>query len=257
MKIAVIGAGAMGGAFIDGLLASRAVEASDIVVANPTEGKLLRFAEKGVRVTTSNVVAAKAVDIVVVAVKPWLVESVMQEIAPAIAGRKVILVSFAAGGPLPTSPRGGGEGPGVITVIPNIAIAQRQSMTFIAGGDVPEDDVCVVKTLFDQLGQTRLVNEKQLRAGTILASCGIAYAMRYIRAAAEGGVEIGFRADEAKDIVLQTVKGAVELLQATGEHPEQAIDRVTTPGGITIRGLNAMEQAGFTKAVIEGLKIRS
>ena len=107
----------------------------------------------------------------------------------------------------------------------------------------------------NRLGQTRVVGEKQLRAGTLLASCGIAYAMRYIRAASEGGVEIGFRADDAKDIVLQTVKGAVALLQATGEHPEQAIDRVTTPGGITIRGLNAMEQAGFTKAVVEGLKI--
>ena len=181
----------------------------------------------------------------VLAVKPWLVEQVRREIEPAVAGRRVILVSFAAGVSLP----------GVITVIPNIAIALRQSMTFIASADVPEADVRVVQTLFDRLGQTRVVGEKQLRAGTLLASCGIAYAMRYIRAASEGGVEIGFRADEAKDIVLQTVKGAVALLQATGEHPEQAIDRVTTPGGITIRGLNAMEQAGFTKAVVEGLKI--
>ena len=251
MKIAIIGAGAMGGAFADGLLLCDGTDvpgigsAADIVVANPTEGKLARFKEKGARVSTSNTEAAREADLVVLAVKPWLVEQVRREIEPAIAGRRVILVSFAAGVSLP----------GVITVIPNIAIALRQSMTFIASADVPEADVRVVQTLFDRLGQTRVVGEKQLRAGTLLASCGIAYAMRYIRAASEGGVEIGFRADEAKDIVLQTVKGAVALLQATGEHPEQAIDRVTTPGGITIRGLNAMEQAGFTKAVVEGLKI--
>ena len=96
--------------------------------------------------------------------------------------------------------------------------------------------------------------ERLLPAATTLASCGIAYAMRYVRAAAEGGVELGFRADEATGIVLQTVRGAVELLQAGGEHPEAAIDRVTTPGGVTIRGLNEMEHAGFTSAVIRGLK---
>ena len=99
-----------------------------------------------------------------------------------------------------------------------------------------------------------ITDEKPLAAGTTLASCGIAYAMRYVRAASEGGVEIGFKADDAKNIVLQTIKGAVELLQATGEHPEAAIDKVTTPGGVTIRGLNEMEHAGFTSAVIRGLK---
>ena len=78
--------------------------------------------------------------------------------------------------------------------------------------------------------------------------------MRYIRASVEGGVEIGFKAKDAEQIVLQTVKGAVELLQATGEHPEAAIDKVTTPGGVTIRGLNEMEHAGFTSAVVRGLK---
>jgi pyrroline-5-carboxylate reductase len=78
--------------------------------------------------------------------------------------------------------------------------------------------------------------------------------MRYVRAASEGGVELGFKAADAQRIVMQTMKGAVELLQASGMHPEAAIDLVTTPGGVTIRGLNAMEEAGFTHAVIHGLK---
>ena len=104
------------------------------------------------------------------------------------------------------------------------------------------------------MGQTIITEERLLGAGTTLASCGIAYAMRYVRAASEGGVELGFKADQAKDIVLQTMKGAVALLQASGLHPEAAIDLVTTPGGLTIKGLNEMEHAGFTSAVIRGLK---
>ena len=104
------------------------------------------------------------------------------------------------------------------------------------------------------MGRCLVTEERLLPAATRLASCGIAYALRYVRAASEGGVELGFKADAAKDIVLQTVRGAVELLQASGEHPEAAIDKVTTPGGMTIRGLNAMEHAGFTSAVIKGLK---
>ena len=99
-----------------------------------------------------------------------------------------------------------------------------------------------------------VTEERLLGAGMTLASCGIAYAMRYVRAAAEGGVELGFKADVAKDIVLQTLKGAVDLLQANGNHPEAEIDKVCTPDGLTIRGLNEMEHAGFTSAVIRGLK---
>ena len=99
-----------------------------------------------------------------------------------------------------------------------------------------------------------LVDERLINAGMALSSCGIAYVMRYIRAATEGGVELGFKAADALGIVLQTVRGAVELLQAGGGHPEAEIDKVTTPGGVTIRGLNAMEHAGFTSAVIRGLK---
>jgi pyrroline-5-carboxylate reductase len=112
----------------------------------------------------------------------------------------------------------------------------------------------MVKTVFDAMGQSAVIEERQMTAATALCSCGIAFAMRYVRAATEGGVELGIYAHQAKDYVLQTLRGAVELLEATGNHPEAEIDRVTTPGGITIRGLNAMEAHGFTNAVIQGLK---
>jgi pyrroline-5-carboxylate reductase len=108
--------------------------------------------------------------------------------------------------------------------------------------------------IYNEMGDTLITDEQHLAAGTTLASCGIAYAMRYIRAASEGGVELGFKADDAKKIVLQTLRGAVELLAETGLHPEAAIDLVTTPDGVSIRGLNEMEHAGFTSAVIRGLK---
>jgi pyrroline-5-carboxylate reductase len=140
-------------------------------------------------------------------------------------------------------------------VIPNIAIAQLQSMTFIVPSVATETQHTEqVVALFDSMGKTIITDEQHLAAGTTLASCGIAYAMRYVRAASEGGVELGFKADDAKQIVMQTMKGAVELLQATGLHPEAAIDLVTTPGGVTIKGLNEMEHAGFTSSVIRGLK---
>ena len=128
-------------------------------------------------------------------------------------------------------------------------------MTFIVPcSAVAKHHTELVEKIFGEMGNTLITDEQHLAAGTTLASCGIAYAMRYIRAASEGGVELGFKADDAKAIVMQTMKGAVELLEASGMHPEAAIDLVTTPGGVTIKGLNEMEHAGFTSAVIRGLK---
>jgi pyrroline-5-carboxylate reductase len=127
-------------------------------------------------------------------------------------------------------------------------------MTFLVPVTTTKSETDIIHQLFEEVGHCLLTEERLLAAGTTLASCGIAYAMRYVRASVEGGVEIGFRASDALQIVLQTVKGAVSLLQATGHHPETEIDKVTTPGGVTIKGLNEMENAGFTSAVIRGLK---
>ena len=114
--------------------------------------------------------------------------------------------------------------------------------------------IAAVSEIFSRMGKVMVVEERLMGAGTALASCGIAYVMRYVRAATEGGVELGMYARDAQRIVEQTLQGAVALLRANQSHPEQEIDKVTTPGGITIRGLNAMEQAGFTNSVIQGLK---
>lgn len=258
MKISVIGAGAMGGAIVEGLLKTNTYLPTDITVSDPYQPILDHFAEKGASVTTDNNLAVKGADIVMVVVKPWLVANVLSNIKNSLDYNRQLLVLVAAGIHSESiielmAKDGEGTLPFFLT-IPNIAIAELQSMTFIVPIGATTTQTATVKGIFDELGDTIITEERLLPAGTTLASCGIAYAMRYVRAAVEGGVELGFKAKDAEKIVLQTVKGAVELLQATGEHPESAIDKVTTPGGVTIRGLNEMEHAGFTSAVIRGLK---
>ncbi len=258
MKISVIGAGAMGGSFVEGLLKSEIFKASDITVADPYQPTLDHFAQKGASVTSDNKIAAEDADIVAVVVKPWLVESIIKEIKDVLDYKHQQLIIVAAGVKSEQIKEWLDNGdsiiPSLFLVIPNIAIAQKASMTFIVPIGASEGETKCVTDIFDELGGSIVTEERLLAAGTTLASCGIAYAMRYIRASTEGGVELGFKAKDAEKIVLQTVKGAVELLQATGEHPESAIDKVTTPGGVTIKGLNEMEHSGFTSAVIRGLK---
>ena len=256
MKIAVIGAGAMGGATVEGLIKGQQFNNEDITVSDPSQFVVEKFTKMGVCVTTDNKLAADSADIVCVVVKPWLVEQVLKDIKPELDAKKQILIVIAAGVSSANIKEWlGNNCPPLFLVIPNIAIAEMASMTFIVPcGTVAQHHIDTVEAIFNEMGNTLITDEKHLAAGTTLASCGIAYAMRYIRAASEGGVELGFKADDAKKIVMQTMKGAVELLEASGMHPEAAIDLVTTPGGVTIKGLNEMEHAGFTSAVIRGLK---
>lgn len=140
----------------------------------------------------------------------------------------------------------------VFRVIPNTAIRLGKSATFIAGP--AEGESCrEVESIFRRSGKTFLVAEKDMAAVTALSSCGIAYFLRFIRAAAEGAVELGLRPGFAAEVAAATAEGAAALI-ADGGHPEAEIDKVTTPGGITIKGLNALEANGFTAAVIAALK---
>ena len=245
----------MGGATVECLIKGQQFKNEDITVSDPSQAVVDKFAKMGVSVTTDNKLAAQSADIVCIVVKPWLVEKVLTDIKSELDPKKQILIVIAAGVPSESIKGWLGEKcPPLFLVIPNIAIAEMASMTFVVPVGATEEDTQKIISIFDEMGNTLITNEQHLASGTTLASCGIAYAMRYIRAAAEGGVELGFKADDAKKIVMQTMKGAVELLEASGLHPEAAIDLVTTPGGLTIKGLNEMEHAGFTSAVIRGLK---
>ncbi len=259
MKISIIGAGNMGGAIACGLAASERFGTGDLLCANPSKGKLeaLHRQYRIIGTTTNNIVAALEADIIILAVKPWLAEKVLQEISDVFSPARQMLVSVVAGVSIDQLAEWTGhreEEPAVFRVIPNTAACVGKSMTFLSAAHADEEQIETVKALFDTVGSTMVVDEKMLETGMILASCGIAFALRYIRAAAEGGVELGCRASQATEIVAQTLIGAGELLLRNGTHPEQEIDRVTTAGGITIRGLNEMEHAGFTSAVIRGLK---
>ena len=241
----------MGGATVEGMIKADYFDNDSILVSDPSEAVTKKFSEQGIRTTTDNAQAAKEADVVMVFVKPWLVETVLKGIKDSLNPDKQILIVIAAG----VKSESIKEWLGEYCPIPNIAIAQLSSMTFLVQcGAVSQRQTEQVKAIFDAMGNTLFTDEAHLAAGTTLASCGIAYAMRYVRAASEGGVELGFKADQAKEIVMQTMLGAVKLLEASGLHPEAAIDLVTTPGGVTIKGLNEMEHAGFTSAVIRGLK---
>ncbi len=252
MKIAIIGAGNMGGATALGL--AGALSDARITVTAKHAATLEKFAARGLQTSLDNVAAAADADVVILGVKPWLAQGVLAELKPVLAGK--VLVSFVAGVPaaeMRTWLEGSGV-KGVYAVIPNLAIEVGESMSFIHEISGTPETLATVQGLFDAVGRTAVVDEKRLNAGMMLASCGTAFALRYVRASAEGGVELGLYPQEALDAALQTVKGAAALLAARGSHPEAEIDRVTTPGGITIKGLNAMEEAGFSAAVIAGLK---
>ena len=261
MKLAIIGTGNMGGAIARGLIASASWQASDLICTAKTDAGLsrIRTTLPGVQATQDNKQAASGADIILLAVKPWLISEVIEEILPVLNLSRQLIISVAAGislwelerlmaSPESTVP------PVLFRAIPNTAVEVLNGVTFICAQNATEKQTTLVHDLFAALGYTVVTDEQHLAAGTSLASCGIAFAMRYIRAAMEGGVELGFRPEEAARIVEHTVHGAASLLLQSGMHPEAAIDKVTTAGGITIKGLNAMERSGFTAAVIDGLK---
>lgn len=255
MKLTVIGAGNMGGALIHGWAKSGKIE--NITISDKNEQLLASFKQKypELNTTTDNVDAVKGADIVVLVVKPWLMPTVLDELKDVLDLDRQVIVSDAANFTTDKLQETLGRQGQYFYVIPNIAAEYNASMTFVAkGADSTDENLAQVKALYDLCGDTTVVAEHLVAAGMMMASCGIAYVMRYIRAQMEGGVEMGFYPNQAKQIALQTMQGAVSLLQETGWHPEEAIDKVTTPGGITIKGLNELDHAGFNSAVIRSLK---
>ncbi len=256
MKITIIGAGNMGGAIARGLAKGSFFAEDEITCTAKSTATLekLRTTNPAMNLTTDNRKAVEGADIVVFAVKPWLMKEVISQLKPNLApDNGQIYISVAAGIPC-NDLEELIESYNVVRVIPNTAIEIGKSMTFITASDLNLPAINLANNIFAELGTTMTIPESQLAACTALASCGIAFAMRYLQASAQGGVEIGIKAADAQKIVGHTMIGAAKLLLAKNAHPATEIDKVTTPGGITIRGLNEMEHAGFTSAVIRGLK---
>ncbi len=255
MRVAVIGAGNMGGALVRGWAKSGELESISVADKCVETLEKLRGECPSLVVTTDNREAARGMDIVVVAVKPWLMPTVLRELRDVVDCGSQTLVSDAANFTTDKVEEALGREGQYLYVIPNIAAEMGEGMSFVAAGrGARAESVEAVRSLYALVGDTMVVPESLVGAGMMMASCGLAYVMRYVRAQMEGGCEMGFTPDQAKRIALQTMQGTVSLLRETGWHPEVAIDKVTTPGGVTIKGLNELDHAGFSSAVIRSLK---
>lgn len=258
MKLTFIGAGNIGGAAAIGLARSSAVPAGDIVVTALHEKSLKRFAKYGISTSLDNIDAVKGADIVFFAVKPWQMEAVAAQTKYALDYDRQLIVSIAPGVSADNLKKWfekAGTKPSIAYVIPNTAIEIGESMTFISPVTASDGQAALLKKLFDKVGKALVVPLNRMVAGTCVASCGIAYAMRYISASEKGARTLGLAENDIQKVVCQTVVGASELIRTNNSDPEKEIDKVTTPNGMTIKGLNAMEDAGFSAAVQKGLTV--
>ena len=254
MKVAIIGAGNMGGAIARGMAQGSLIRPVDITVSNPSEGKLRAIMEFNpqIKTTCNNQEAINEADLIILAVKPWFIKEVIEGLT--LQTEKQIIASVAAGIPFAEYEQWIGEKATIFRIIPNTAISQMQSMTLLASHNASKEQEALLANIFNEMGVAMLIDEKQMGAAKALTSCGIAYVLKYIQAAMQAGVEMGIYPKDAARMVAQSVKGAAELILTNESHPSVEIDKVTTPGGLTIKGINELEHGGFTSAIINAMK---
>ena len=252
-KIAIIGGGNLGSAIAEGLISSGFIIPENIIISKRNIATLSELEKKGVNVTDDNNKAVEFADYLLFAVKPFQIKEIIETIKEPILSRKPVIISVMTGIWLKDLVELTSNELTIFRAMPNTAIAIRESMTCISHQNAGKPEIDFVGNLFNTLGKTVFIDEKLMDAATVLGACGTAYAMRYIRANIQGGIEIGFSAGTASLIAAQTVKGAAELLLQRNTHPEQEIDKVTTPKGCTIAGLNEMEHQGFSSSLIKGI----
>lgn len=252
-KIAIIGGGNLGVAIAEGLLKSGFAKPAQITVTRRTLSRIEFLKEKGVTTSDDNAQAIASSEIIIVALKPYNVKDVLTSLKDQFDPKKHVVISVVTGISLDELANIVGREIALFRAMPNTAIAIQQSVTCVCSTNGTGQQSEFVTDLFNNLGITITIDEKLMDAATVLGACGIAYALRFIRAATQGGIEIGFDAKTANLISAQTVKGAAELLLQLGRHPEEEIDKVTTPKGCTIVGLNEMEHQGFSSSLIKGI----
>lgn len=254
-KITIIGSGNIGLSLAKGLLAKKYCQASDIVLTRRNIKNMTDEAALGFSLTDDNAQAVAGAEIVVLAVLPQQLNHVLDQISTAIKPTNQLIVSVISGVSCQDIRSKLGEETAVIRAMPNTAIAIGQSMTCIASDKATDGHIAEVTRLFETVGAVVTINEDLMTSATALCACGIAFFLRSIRAASQGGVEIGFHAHDALKMAIQTAKGAADLLLQMQSHPESEIDKVTSPKGCTIAGLNEMEHNGFSSAFIKGIKL--
>ncbi len=251
MKIAIIGIGNLGSSIANGLI--KAEKFDTLYLSNRNIDKIDFFkAISNVIVTTDNELAIEKSEMIIFALQPKHIDTVLQNVAHKITKEHTI-VSVAAGVDIARIENFIGSDKSIIRVMPNTAISIGKSMTCIAANKNAQDKVEMVRNVFNELGTTMVITEDLVQAATVICASGIAFWMRLVRATTQGAIQLGFEAEQAHKLATQTCFGAASLLIESGKHPEQEIDRVTTPSGCTIAGLNAMEHQGLSSALIQGI----
>lgn len=252
--ITIVGSGNIGLALAKGLVKAGICLPQQITLTRRNVKALAAYGDEGYRVNNDNVDAVKNANIVVLAILPQQLNSVLDEIKPAISVDKQLFVSVVSGVSCQDIRSKLEADVQVIRAMPNTAIAIGHSMTCLASDTASKENIELVTSLFNTVGISVQINEELMTSATALCACGIAFFLRSIRAASQGGTEIGFHAHDALKMAAQTAKGAADLLLQLASHPEQEIDKVTSPKGCTIAGLNEMEHFGFSSAMIKGIK---
>jgi pyrroline-5-carboxylate reductase len=252
-KIAILGAGNIGSAIARGLVSAGLYQAGDVTLTRRKLEALSQFRQDGFRITADNVQAVRSSELILLTVTPQQLNGLLSEIAPTLDPGRHSVVSVVSGATIAEIRRRIGQEIAVLRAMPNTAISLRESMTCLSSDRGSDGSLPQVKTIFESLGKTLIIDEVLMVPATALCACGIAFFLRGVRAASQGGIEIGFHAEEALLMAAQTAKGAAALLLEAGNHPEREVDKVTTPQGCTIAGLNQMEHHGFSSSLIRGI----
>jgi pyrroline-5-carboxylate reductase len=254
-KLGFVGGGNMAAALVKGLLHAEVVPPGDIVVSDVKEERLTLFRDRhGVRTTTDNHLLVREVDVVVLSVKPQVIDKVLGAIGKDVRPSQLV-VSVAAGVPVAAMEARLPEGARVVRTMPNTPVTVDAGATAIAPGThATEEDLEIARQLFAAVGRVVTLDESLLDAVTGLSGSGPAYVMLMIEALADGGVKVGLHRDTALLLAAQTVFGSAKLLLETGEHPGRLKDMVTSPGGTAIAGLHTLESGGLRRTLIDAVE---
>lgn len=252
-RFAILGGGNLGRALAMGWVEAGYCTADSIHITRRNPDKLTFFADAGFRVGSDNVEATREADVIILAVQPQQITALAEEIRPALDANRHTVISVASGVSIRQLRELLDTRASIVRAMPNTAVSIGQSMTCVASSDPDDPALPEAVELFDMVGRTLVIPEEMMIPATALCACGIAFFLRAIRAASQGGIEIGFHPEEALLLAAQTARGASMLLLNQGRHPESEIDQVTTPRGCTIAGLNEMEHQGFSSALIKGI----
>ncbi len=244
-------------ALAEGLIRANVCQPDDITITRRQSSALAQITERGFSATTNNAEAIQNKDAIFICVLPQQLDEALSQLKTVVDLKKQLIVSVVTGAHTKVFRDKIGNDLRIIRAMPNTAMKVGESMTCLSAVNATEEDIKLVQDIFNTMGQSLLINEEMMSAATALCACGIAFFLRTIRAASQGGVEIGFHAHDALKIAAQTAFGAAKLLIANGTHPEEEIDKVTSPKGCTIAGLNEMEHQGLSSAMIKGIRLSS